>query len=333
MNTRVVLRRFLLVFTMALVAVSASAQDRQKVIVTSTGSPADLKNTVLSLGGQIHHEYTTFTALAASLSFDAVLKLRGMAGFRVIKDVVVDAPKPQDPDGGTSGIATMPAAQSLSLAQLKQMGKGNALPSDYLFNDSLIHADALINSGFDGTGVIVADIDTGTANNPAVVPALAGTVIGGETFVVGDPVTSPTSTMNAPHGTWTGTMIAAHVAFLFSNSNCFSQAMQFDAPGSILDGTPFGFPGFQVVPMLGVAPGASIYAMKVFSSQGGGASSSTIIAAIDRVLFGGIKVSFPVLVGNHQHAALMEALRGSSGRRGVGGRAGEQGPRRRRESE
>jgi len=105
-----------------------------------------------------------------------------------------------------------------------------------------------------------AVIDSGTANNPDVVPAIAGSVIGGENFVEGDPE-SATSTANGPHGTWVGSTIAGHTAFLFS-------------PDS----------GLDLLPMFGSAPGASLYAMKVFSSLGGGAPESRIIAAMDRAI-------------------------------------------------
>ena len=42
--------------------------------------------------------------------------------------------------------------------------------------------------------------------------------------------------------------------------------------------------GVSVIPMVGTAPAAKIYALKVFPSQGGGAPESRIIAAMDRAI-------------------------------------------------
>ena len=139
-------------------------------------------------------------------------------------------------------------------------------------------------SGNFGKGVVIAVIDSGTANNGDVVPALDGTVIGGEKFVEDDPVASATSTLNGDHGTWVGTMIAGHAGFLLPNDSCLVQSFQLNAPDSVLDGTPFGFPGDSIIPMVGVAPAASIYALKVFSSLGGGTGSDVILAAMDRAI-------------------------------------------------
>jgi hypothetical protein len=79
-------------------------------------------------------------------------------------------------------------------------------------------------------------------------------------------------------------MIAGHAAFLFPNTSCLARSVRIHAVDSILDAAPLGFPGSSVIPMIGVAPAAKIYALKVFPSDGAGAPSSRIIAAMDRVI-------------------------------------------------
>ncbi len=116
---------------------------------------------------------------------------------------------------------------------------------------------------------------------------IAGSVIGGESFVPAseDPVTSATSTLNGPHGTWVGTVIAGHAIFLFSTSSTLVQSIQAHAPDSVISCAVLGCdPSLAGVPVIGVAPAAKLYALKVFNSAGGGASNARIAAAMDRAI-------------------------------------------------
>ena len=65
-----------------------------------------------------------------------------------------------------------------------------AAPEDYSFNNADVNAAPLHASGQTGNGVIVAVIDSGTANWSGV-SALSGTVMGGENFVPGATEPSP----------------------------------------------------------------------------------------------------------------------------------------------
>ena len=125
---------------------------------------------------------------------------------------------------------------------------------------------------------------------PTAATAIAGTVIGGENFVpaVQDPVASATSRLNDFHGTATANMIAAHANFSFASTSALARSVRTHAPASIFDCPNAAFPGcpagVSVIPMFGTAPGAKVYAMKVFPSRGGGAPESRIIAAMDRAI-------------------------------------------------
>jgi hypothetical protein len=83
-------------------------------------------------------------------------------------------------------------------------------------------------------------------------------------------------------------MIAAHTAFGFATTSRLAQSVRLNAPGSAIDCPNAAFPGCPlgatVIPMVGTAPAAKIYALKVFPSQGGGAPESRIIAAMDRAI-------------------------------------------------
>jgi len=115
-------------------------------------------------------------------------------------------------------------------------------------------------------------------------------VIGGENFVptAQDPVSSATSRLNDWHGTGTADMIAAHANFLFASTSRLAQSVLVHAPGSAINCAVVVVPGCPttatMIPMLGTAPAAKVYAMKVFPSKGGGAPESRIIAAMDRAI-------------------------------------------------
>jgi hypothetical protein len=265
------------------VLASALAADHQAIIITSTGPRGAMRQAVEALGGTVSQEFQNVNAVAARVPVGTLKALGAMPDFKVSKDEQVAAPVPHDPSGLTKGVVeaglpdrVLPASSLVGLVR----------PSDYAFNNTLIRANVLQAAGNRGSGVVVAIIDTGTANNAGKVPALAGSVIGGQNFVPAayDAVRSATSTKNGAHGTWVGSMIAGHAAFLFQNNSIFAQAGRTYAPSSFIDGTSYGYPGLTIVPMVGVAPDARLYALKVFQSTGGGAPTSWITAAMDRAI-------------------------------------------------
>ena len=181
--------------------------------------------------------------------------------------------------------ATLETAEAQEIVEADLAGFIGARPADYSFNNAQINAAGVQAAGNVGAGVVVAVIDSGTTNAP-VVPALAGTVIGGESFVAGDTVGSATSRRNGPHGTWVGTVIAGHANFLFANTSTLVRSLRLHAPSSVIACTPaLGCPATaSIVPMIGVAPAAKIYALKVFPSTADSTSTSTIVAAMDRAI-------------------------------------------------
>jgi subtilisin family serine protease len=278
---------YTVVCLLATFSVASDAVKMEKVIVLSSGPRQELKEKVEALGGHINFQLQNVNAASAVVPASAIPILKATPGFKVGRSAMVANPRPVDLHGEGSGVVRLQARDKMTLDVDALVKNARTLPADYSFNNALIHASSLQAEGILGQGVVVAVIDSGVANNPNVVPALDGSVIGGESFVpaADDPVTSATSTKNDDHGTWVSTMIAAHVLFIFPSDACFVQSLQANAPDSVIDGSVFNLPpGLSVVPMVGVAPAASIYALKVFPSSGGGAPEDTIIAAMDRAI-------------------------------------------------
>ncbi len=275
-----VLRRNLLFLWLAVAVFPgaiASADDMQRFILTSSGPSDRAVAAVEAMGGKVTYRYQNIDAVAVEVPGDRRMELLAMNGVTgVYRDKTVRSPQPVDLAivDSTEIQGTISGEEWLDAIQ--------ALPQDYASDNLLTGASALHANGILGTDVIVVVIDTGTTNNPAAVPSIAGKVIGGENFVPGAGEPSATSTANGNHGTWVGSTIAADVGFLFSNTSTLVQSLLAHDPGSVL--LDFPVPGISVVPMIGSAPGASLYAMKTFAAAGGGAPESRIIAAMDRAI-------------------------------------------------
>ncbi len=248
---------FLLILTPGL---AAKADDRESVIIRCSASCGIVMARVSALGGTITHEYKNANAVAARVSIGGRAALLTSEGvLTVYKDAEVASPRPIES-------VTLEAATGVAPVMGQELQDIlDAMPADYSFNNGLIGATTLHNAGHTGAGVIVAVIDTGTAT----VAGTFGAVIGGENFMpfAGEP--AATSAINHPHGTWVGTQIVANVGFLFPDTSALARSVLAHAPDSVIPN--FLSSGLSLIPMVGVAPNASIYALKVFPSTGAGA--------------------------------------------------------------
>jgi len=250
------------------------------VLIQCTSDCNTVAGEITNLGGNVYKTYRNIPAIAATVPANVVSRLQNAASVKSIdKDVMVAKPSPRR----TVSLNNITANSRLSTINLNTTLARDFLsvyPANYNFNNDLTGATQLHNQDITGSGIIVAVIDTGTANNADVVPALEGTVIGGESFVdlPGEP--SATSTLNDSHGTWVGSMIASHLGMILPNDDDLVQSLLMHAPDSVI---PYNNDE-SLVPMMGSAPGASIYALKVFAADGDGASLSTVIGAMDRAL-------------------------------------------------
>lgn len=252
----------------------------ENVIIQCASDCGVVTQQISSLGGTVYKSYQNFPAIAATVPNNLVSRLQSSAPVKAIdKDFLVARPSPRHVVS-LSNVTTRPNLFSTNLNTALARDFLITAPANYNFNNSLTGATQLHNMDITGSGVVVAVIDTGTANNGDVVPALEGSVIGGENFVDFPNEPSATSTLNDDHGTWVGSMIASHLGIVLPGNDELVQSLMVHAPDSVL---PFNNNEF-LVPMMGSAPKASIYALKVFAAEGDGAAVSTVIEAMDRVL-------------------------------------------------
>ena len=283
---------------------SSSSGDYQRVagndsiIVQCSADCAAAEADLVKLGATVNKRYANVAALSVTLPAGQLSTLSTLPSIKdVAKNRTVKLPTHKITEGRQTQLrlATLKDLQPLALKDQTLLDAIAKQPLDFGFDNALNKATVLHKAGSTGKGVVVALIDTGTANNADTVPALAGSVIGGELFV-SNPTTPPqpagapastipfvepsaTSTKNDPHGTMTGTMIAGHAAFVMPNTEVLVQSLKVHAPNSVLpiDETK------SAVPMIGTAPEASLYAFKVFDTQGN-ATDSDILDAMDRAI-------------------------------------------------
>ncbi len=263
-------------------ALVSGADQHHRMIVTCERSCDAVVATVTAIGGTVTETFDNIDAVAVAVPADRIEDLAAVAGAAALrKDVIVLPPRPR----AAAAVQDALGAEPLSAAAIDRLAA--ALPDNYNFNNGLTNAAQAHAAGLLGDDVVVGVIDSGTAQ---AVAALAGTVLGGENFVPAeeDPVQSATSRRNDWHGSAVGSMIAAHANFLFATPSRLVQSLHAYAPDSVIDCPSPVFPtcpaGASVVPMIGTAPLARIYALKVFPSQGGGAPESRIIKAMDRAI-------------------------------------------------
>jgi subtilisin family serine protease len=130
-----------------------------------------------------------------------------------------------------------------------------------------------------GQGSLVVVIDTGIYAEHFM---LRGSVIGGIDISpdVGTEYEGWNLTTNHWHGTHVAGIIAGHGAILVHASDPLYRSISMYATPP-QEASSFGYPGYYIIPLLGMAPRAQLYAIKVFPHTGAGVSESIIIEAIE----------------------------------------------------
>lgn len=259
--------------TLSISLVSSTAF-ADRVIVKCPSSCDPVISAVQNAGGTVTHRYKYVKAIAADLpasAFSAVRKVAGPASVR--KDMMVSTELSANDlrsGGSLLVIEQADAVSSFTAEQLKDVAA--AKPQDYLINNATTKVSALHQEGFFGQNSVVAVIDSGIRPGfPHL--SLDGSVIGGESFV---PDANGFSNLaNNGHGTFVAGMISSNVRFNLAPTHPWKPAIQAYCPQC------FDANGF--LPMVGSAPLASIYAMRVLNTSGSGATS-WILAGMERVI-------------------------------------------------
>jgi subtilisin family serine protease len=264
-------RRYrIVVSSLVALAVFAVPAMAERLIVRTRQPYSSVRQKIAALGGVVTYEFRHANGLAVTIPDDKADALRALAEVQyAVRDLMVPNPRGKD-------IVDVTSQRVEGLDPI-------AVPADFFpYGSDVTDATPLQEAGFLGQGVVVGLIDSGVS---ASVPSVGPRVIGGENFVPGASEPGATSALNDPHGTWVACTIGANVAFGFLHTSAFAAAVaayctpaasapcSFDAGG-----------GVDAIPMVGQAPFAQFFALKVFPASGGGAPESRILQAMDRAI-------------------------------------------------
>ncbi len=258
-----------------------SAPKVKVILDVDPGNYARVRNLIRKSGGTVHFEYKNVHAIAAEVPLPV---LKTLTSQRIVKNIYKDndiyLPKipalshPQLTIQTEKATADAAFQQGLTVTDLTQ-GK-ISLDNYSPYTNNLIGAQTFMeNTGHSGEGIIVGIMDSGVSTDAV---AVGSRVIGGENFT--DDGVPATSSANAPHGTWVAACVGANAIFGFSNP-AIQDAVKRYCPECVIPNY-FG-DGIDGIPMVGAAPGALFYALKIFRTDGS-SSNSIILAAMDRAI-------------------------------------------------
>jgi subtilisin family serine protease len=272
----------------ALTGTSYSQQERkwQRVLIESRKPYDGLIRAIEAKGGHVTQTFTYVDGVAADVPEDAVPGIRSFPGVQAVsKDIEVERPTSVNPIRSR----TASQLQRNSLAtdssnpltripanDLKSLASSN--PETYSINNAGTRIGRLHANGFTGEGIVVAVIDSGVRNGFKLVQ---DSIVGGIDFVddgapgpAGDSQSDWKKESNDGHGTFAAGLIAGNASFVVKG--VMKDALELYAPGTLVDGK---------LHLIGTAPNAHIYVVRVFGDDSStGASTSIIIAALEHVI-------------------------------------------------
>lgn len=320
LKAKILIPLFALLF---LAASGTSGADKNIRLLLSVDKAdySKIEQLVNKLGGSVIRKHTLVDVMAVSVPVEKVSELSQRPEIKSTeKDVKLNVPKVREIK--REGFGTIPSQVSQEILKtapldVNELMKSNpAIKDNYYYTNALTNTFAFYNAtGHYGEGVVIGIIDAGVSSASY---ALAGRVVGGDNFTGdGIPATSP---LNDSHGTWVACCAGADIVVIFSNP-IVAETIEKYAPGSII---PEIIPGYDGIPMLGQAPLADFYSLKVLDKYGYGYLSS-VAAALERAIelkqqydngTGGfnirvlnISLGFPTLNAGNTYADLMRQVR------------------------
>jgi subtilisin family serine protease len=276
--------------------------DDQIPLIVQTRDAAGVAAVIEELGGRVTYVFGNIEGLSATLPRERLGELLADARVeaaerqRLVHRAVVPMTLPDL--SGVPGLrrprveGEVAAAGSVEIRRLRPDALMRGGATSFFGYDVLTGAVESWEATGMGEGVIVAVLDTGIY---AAHPALDGNVIGGESLVPAeeeeaidhDDDGTPDGLSfdwdaleNNGHGTFVSGVIAGHAEIVIPADSSLALAVAANAPDAI----EFDDDGFAVIRFAGLAPGASLYAVKVFPYDGGSAPDARIAEAIDRLI-------------------------------------------------
>jgi subtilisin family serine protease len=253
---------------------AAGASAPIDVILQCQKPYAPLVSRIEALGGRVTRRYENVGGLAVRIPPEGLGELRSAAGVEALEaDVQVHLPRQRQ-----AYLAEFPfeidGAKITGADELLALGIEPASHSSYLA--AFTGAEQVWTQTELGAGSVVAVIDSGTQADHV---CLSGRVLAGPDFSTdaGTAFEGSTQVTNFFHGTFVAGQVASNCAMQISAGSGFDAHLPAEAKIPVA-------PGVFRVPLMGIAPRAEIYAVKIFPHTGGTVPNSIVNAAIDHVI-------------------------------------------------
>ena len=260
------------------------------LVETRTNDYSSIIAEIEAFGGKVTHQYKYVKALAASVPADKVLQLaRNKDVLRIYYDVERTLFSSLGASLGTSRfdsefdpVAGVPIPLkdrgyeviSISSEQLESLE-----PCTY-WNPTAMNATPVWDEGYWGRGSLVVIIDTGIWTGHFM---FAGTNITGGidlSFDVGTEYEGWDKETNHYHGSHVAGILASTGGIILPEDDPLVIAIE-EYTGETL---PEFEPGYKLLWVLGMAPEAALYIIKVFDHTGGGVPESKILESLEYVI-------------------------------------------------
>jgi subtilisin family serine protease len=281
-------------------------------MLLEAAAPQSVVSLVEELGGRVTQIYENIDALAILIpakSVDALLndpRVTSAHRQRLLYRTIVPFELPQasgyaPPRSAREAgeeVASLKASEArirVRTIPLEELG-ANALRSSglesFLGYDQMTGAAQSWEAADFGRGIVVGVIDSGIYPSH---PLYAGNVIGGINLVPSEEERAIDANSdgipegrsfdwdaieNDSHGTLIAGMIAGHADLALAPDDPFVQSVAIHSPESVGKNED----GQAVIRLMGTAPGASLYAVKVFPYDGGFSPDARVIEAIDHLI-------------------------------------------------
>jgi len=286
----------LLVLSGVVHAAAGGSSTTNVLIRTDSNDYAAIVAAIEDAGGRVTHTYKFVNGLAATVPSTAMINLRAMPG---VAGVQLDALRYPGPEGGhdlavggtadINGRGADDAEAANKAFSLEGAVEFRSVPADeidtyYSYAPDSMNTLPIFDSGNAGQGSLIAVIDTGIYADHFMFSDGAGgsRVRGGIDLStdVGSPLEGATHGFNYFHGTHVAGIAAGFGIAVFPETFILVDAIERYAGVTL----PSAGPGLKQLPLVGTAPAADLYAIKVFPASGAGAPTSTIIAGIEHAI-------------------------------------------------
>lgn len=257
---------------------SATGDSVDVLISTDSYDYADAVAAVEAAGGTVTHQFSYAQGIAATIPASGVAGLfkAGVGRVGLDQQRTLAADTPEDLDGQL-------ASETMLDTSNYQMTSLDAGAIDTYWSYAVQDAGPVWDEGDFGQGSLIAVIDTGILADHVMFSDGEGgsRVVGGVDLStdVGTAFEGYSSTDNYYHGTHVAGIAAGAAVISAPSDDPLVESIEYNADITLPDDPTTV--GNKIIPLLGMAPEAGLFAIKVFDHTGGSASESTIIAGIE----------------------------------------------------